>query len=70
MLTLPLTLQCVKVSFHDCKKATNLVDHPVLEVVTEGHDAHLVDHVQVPRAVEVQDRVERPNRVFVNKLKF
>ena len=36
------------------------MDHPVLEVVAEGHDAHLVDDVQVPGAVEVQDGVEGP----------
>ena len=52
------------------KRDNYLVDHPVLEVVAECHDAHLVDHMQVPGAVEVQDGVERPNSVFVNKLKL
>ena len=36
----------------------NLVDEPVVEVVAEGHDAHLVDHVELPGAIEVEHRVE------------
>ena len=47
--------------FVNIKRDNYLVDHPVLEVVAECHDAHLVDHMQVPGAVEVQDGVERPD---------
>ncbi len=36
----------------------DLVDHPVLEVVAEGEDAHLVDDVELAGAVEVEDGVE------------
>lgn len=38
------------------------MDHPILEVVAEGHDAHLVDHMKAARAIEVQDGVERSGR--------
>ena len=40
----------------------HLVDHPILEVVAEGHDAHLVDHMKAARAIEVQDGVERSGK--------
>ena len=37
----------------------DLVDHPVLQVITEGHDTHLVYNMQSSRPVEVQDGVKR-----------
>ena len=36
------------------------VDAPVLKVVTEGHDAHVLDQVQSTCPVEVEYRCERP----------
>ena len=35
------------------------MDHPILQVVAEGHDAHLVDDVEAARPIEVEDGVER-----------
>ena len=49
-------------SYHICSssgdKLFHLMDHPILEVVAEGHDAHLVDHMKAASAIEVQDGVE------------
>ena len=46
----------------------HLMDHPILEVVAECHDAHLVDHMKAASAIEVQDGVEwsgRCNQIFL-----
>jgi hypothetical protein len=36
----------------------DLINHPVLQVVAEGQHAHLINDVELPRAVEVEDGVE------------
>ena len=36
----------------------NLVNLPVIEVITKSHHAHLVHHVKTARTVKVQNRVE------------
>lgn len=36
-----------------------LIDAPILQVVTEGQDAHLVDQMKLSSPVEVEDRTER-----------
>ena len=38
------------------------MDHPILEVVAESHDAHLVDDMEAARPIEVENRVERSGR--------
>ena len=38
------------------------MDHPILEVVAERHDAHLVDDMEAARTIKVENRVERSGR--------
>ena len=47
----------------------DLVDAPIVQIVAEGHHAHLVHHVQFARSVEVQNGVERSGNRFKSFLK-
>ena len=44
---------------HAADLKIDLLDHPELKVLGEVQDTELVDNVEVVRAVEVQDGVER-----------
>ena len=35
------------------------MDHPILKVIAERHDTHLVNHMKASRAIEVQNGVKR-----------
>ena len=38
------------------------MDHPILQVVAEGHDTHLINDVEAARPIKVENRVERSGR--------
>ena len=53
---------------HAADLKIDLLDHPELKVLGEVQDTELVDNVEVVRAVEVQDGVERSVKEYILSL--
>ena len=52
-------------NFDNYEDNANLIDHPILKIVAEGENAHLVDHVKLSRS---ENKSAEMLRIIISQL--